>query len=140
MATPINRWRARAACAGMGSDIFFSDSLTVIADAKRVCSTCTVRDECNDYAVTNREPCGVWGGLSTEQRTRPRTPGQRGPAPSINDDDLRHIFGDARRDTAALLTLQAARPFGAQTAYKYLRRARELGLIEIRGRTMYPRR
>ena len=36
--------------------------------AKMICAGCTVRLECADYAVRAREPYGVWGGLSEEDR------------------------------------------------------------------------
>lgn len=36
--------------------------------AKVVCAGCPVRMECADYAVRAREPYGVWGGLSEEDR------------------------------------------------------------------------
>ncbi len=36
--------------------------------AKQVCAACPVRLECADYAVRAREPYGVWGGLSEEER------------------------------------------------------------------------
>lgn len=36
--------------------------------AKRVCASCPVRLECADYAIRAREPYGVWGGLSEEDR------------------------------------------------------------------------
>ena len=36
--------------------------------AKLVCAGCTVRLECADYAVRAREPYGVWGGLSEDER------------------------------------------------------------------------
>ena len=36
--------------------------------AKTVCASCSVRMECADYAVRAREPYGVWGGLSEEDR------------------------------------------------------------------------
>ncbi|MFY9232641.1 MAG: WhiB family transcriptional regulator [Candidatus Nanopelagicales bacterium] len=38
--------------------------------AKLVCAACPVRMECADYAVRAREPYGVWGGLSEEDRER----------------------------------------------------------------------
>lgn len=37
-------------------------------EAKRVCAGCDVRMACADYAVRAREPYGVWGGLSEEER------------------------------------------------------------------------
>jgi WhiB family redox-sensing transcriptional regulator len=36
--------------------------------AKRVCASCPVRLECADYAIRAREPFGVWGGLSEDDR------------------------------------------------------------------------
>lgn len=36
--------------------------------AKIVCAGCPVRMECADYAVRAREPYGVWGGLSEDDR------------------------------------------------------------------------
>ncbi|MCX6433532.1 MAG: WhiB family transcriptional regulator, partial [Actinobacteria bacterium] len=36
--------------------------------AKMVCAGCEVRMECADYAVRAREPYGVWGGLSEDDR------------------------------------------------------------------------
>ncbi len=36
--------------------------------AKAVCASCPVRIECADYAVRAREPYGVWGGLTEEER------------------------------------------------------------------------
>lgn len=41
--------------------------------AKQICATCPVLRECRDYALTNNEPHGVWGGLSLmERRERSR--------------------------------------------------------------------
>ena len=36
--------------------------------AKAVCAACPVRIECADYAIRSREPYGVWGGLTEEDR------------------------------------------------------------------------
>lgn len=36
--------------------------------AKLVCAGCPVRVECADYAIRAREPYGVWGGLSEDDR------------------------------------------------------------------------
>jgi len=36
--------------------------------AKSVCASCPVRIECADYAIRAREPYGVWGGLTEEDR------------------------------------------------------------------------
>ncbi|HRY08752.1 MAG: WhiB family transcriptional regulator [Actinobacteria bacterium] len=38
--------------------------------AKAVCARCDVRIDCADYAIRAREPYGVWGGLTEEERER----------------------------------------------------------------------
>lgn len=38
--------------------------------AKAICQGCPVRQVCLDHAVATREPFGIWGGL-TEQERRP---------------------------------------------------------------------
>jgi WhiB family transcriptional regulator, redox-sensing transcriptional regulator len=37
-------------------------------EAKKICADCPVRVECADYAIRAREPYGVWGGLSEDDR------------------------------------------------------------------------
>jgi len=41
-------------------------------DAKRVCESCPVREECLKYAMDNDERFGIWGGLSERERRRLR--------------------------------------------------------------------
>ena len=41
-------------------------------DAKRVCTGCTVRAECLEFALANDERFGIWGGLSERERRRLR--------------------------------------------------------------------
>jgi WhiB family redox-sensing transcriptional regulator len=38
------------------------------AAAKAVCATCPVLVRCREHALAAREPYGVWGGLSEEER------------------------------------------------------------------------
>lgn len=38
------------------------------AKAKAICAQCPVRAECLDWALTTREPYGVWGGYSERER------------------------------------------------------------------------
>jgi len=37
--------------------------------AKAVCATCPVLQQCREHALTVREPYGVWGGMSEDERT-----------------------------------------------------------------------
>jgi WhiB family redox-sensing transcriptional regulator len=76
-------WEAQAACrtAGVPTDLFFSEDLSEIAAAKRVCAHCPVMAECLEQAIHNQEPWGVWGGqlflngkMLTIKRRRGRPP------------------------------------------------------------------
>jgi WhiB family redox-sensing transcriptional regulator len=61
-------WLARAACRGMDPELFFPDRGESTEPAKAVCAACPVRAECLDYALTNGERFGVWGGASERER------------------------------------------------------------------------
>ena len=39
------------------------------AAAKAICGSCPVIDECREHSLAVREPYGVWGGLSEDERT-----------------------------------------------------------------------
>jgi len=36
--------------------------------AKQICETCSVREPCLEYAISIREPHGIWGGLNEVER------------------------------------------------------------------------
>jgi WhiB family redox-sensing transcriptional regulator len=38
------------------------------ARAKAICQVCPVRQPCAEYAITIREPFGIWGGLTEVER------------------------------------------------------------------------
>lgn len=64
-------WEVEAACHGMGPDEFFPDSaLEVPETARRTCAVCPVRKDCLEWAITNDEKDGIWGGLSAGERSR----------------------------------------------------------------------
>jgi WhiB family transcriptional regulator, redox-sensing transcriptional regulator len=78
---PDAEWRESAACLHYPAVLFFGqDDLESPAErraretrAKRICSACSVRDECLDYALRTKEPYGIWGGLTElERKTRLR--------------------------------------------------------------------
>jgi WhiB family redox-sensing transcriptional regulator len=61
-------WRDRAACEGIGLEVFFSGGPgESLGDAKKVCRGCEVQQECREYALANA-PYGVWGGMSPLER------------------------------------------------------------------------
>ncbi len=57
-------WWVAASCRAHpeAKDLFFSEELTEIAAAKRICAECPVIVPCLESAVKRGEPCGVWGG------------------------------------------------------------------------------
>jgi len=69
-------WQYEAACRGEDSEQFFAPNYFERKDekearearAKMICSTCAVRVECLEYALRNREPHGIWGGLNEVER------------------------------------------------------------------------
>lgn len=63
-------WRVRGACKGLEAAIFYPISEEEAELAKSVCSDCSVREGCLEYALTQRERDGVWGGATEKERRR----------------------------------------------------------------------
>jgi WhiB family transcriptional regulator, redox-sensing transcriptional regulator len=68
-------WQLVAACRGVDSSLFFHPEgergaarTAREAAAKEVCMRCPVRAECATHALAVREPYGVWGGLTEDER------------------------------------------------------------------------
>lgn len=74
-------WAKRAACTDLPLDLFFSEAEGTVAEAKRICGPCPVREKCLTEGM-NAEPAGsrygIFGGLTPDERTalageRPKT-------------------------------------------------------------------
>jgi WhiB family redox-sensing transcriptional regulator len=65
-------WRMDALCAETDPEAFFPEKGGSTREAKRVCTGCTVRAECLEFALANDERFGIWGGLSERERRRLR--------------------------------------------------------------------
>ncbi len=63
-------WRQSAACRGIDPAIFYPPSDEEAEEAKAICNQCAVRKPCLEYALTNRERDGVWGGATERERRR----------------------------------------------------------------------
>ena len=63
-------WRQHAACQGVEPDVFYPVSDEEADVAKAICSVCSVRQLCLEYALANREREGVWGGATERERRR----------------------------------------------------------------------
>ncbi len=68
-------WQVDGACRGVDSSLFFhpdgerGPSRTERENAaKAICATCPVLAECAAHALAVREPYGVWGGMSEDDR------------------------------------------------------------------------
>ena len=69
----------KAGCRGKNTAVFFPNNWQGHASsrtAKKICSTCEVKQNCLDYAIENEIHHGVWGGLNPYERAiligRPR--------------------------------------------------------------------
>ena len=65
-------WRGRSALCALRPDpeAFFPEKGGSTREAKRVCATCEVREECLEYALANDERFGIWGGMSERERRK----------------------------------------------------------------------
>lgn len=67
-------WRDRAACREVGHVPFFPDgAIWAPRDympALRVCRSCPVQAECLEFALTNDERHGIWGGVLPADRAK----------------------------------------------------------------------
>ena len=63
-------WQERALCAQTDPEAFFPEKGGSTREAKRICQSCEVRDECLEYALEYDERFGIWGGLSERERRR----------------------------------------------------------------------
>jgi len=68
-------WQLQGACRGEDPNAFFHPEGERGAArenraelAKSICRRCPVLDECATHALAAREPYGVWGGMSEEDR------------------------------------------------------------------------
>lgn len=69
-------WANAAACRGVDRALFYSLDLNESREerlerergAKRICSGCSVREECLRVALDQRESYGIWGGLNELER------------------------------------------------------------------------
>ena len=66
----IQSWRNRAACQGVSTDVFYPVSDEDADVAKAICEQCPVREPCLEFAITEREREGVWGGTTERERRR----------------------------------------------------------------------
>lgn len=67
--------KEKAACLNSITDVFFpntslKDDSKEIVNAKKICNQCEIKNDCLNFALSNDEPDGVWGGLSHRERKK----------------------------------------------------------------------
>ncbi len=68
-------WQLQAACRGEDPNLFFHPegergSARELREraAKAICASCPVKLQCAEHSLAVREPYGVWGGMSEDDR------------------------------------------------------------------------
>ena len=71
----IWEWQLQGACRDADPRLFFHPEgergparRERDAAAREICGSCPVLDQCRKHALTVREPYGVWGGLTEDDR------------------------------------------------------------------------
>ena len=75
-ATPapsVAGWRSRAACRGADLNVFFPGRGESAEPARQVCAGCPVQQPCLEFALSQGEVHGIWGGLTERDRRALRT-------------------------------------------------------------------
>lgn len=116
-----------AACAGRHDIDWYPNNIAAAEPAKRVCATCTVRQQCLDYALETKQEVGVWGGLTERERS------QRLPSRHISRTrksvEMAHVTARLIRDNVPRTQIAERLGCSEHTVYRYRRIALELNLI-----------
>ncbi len=75
--TIATEWRQLASCRDSDPTLFFpigttGHALDQIASAKIICGSCSVQEDCLQYALQSNQESGVWGGYAEDERRRLR--------------------------------------------------------------------
>ena len=65
-------WQDLGNCLGVDPELFFPGRGASTKEAKEVCAGCIVKVDCLEYALSNGEKFGIWGGASERERRRIR--------------------------------------------------------------------
>lgn len=65
-------WRARAACKGHPTELWFPISAVPSKEALDICASCPVKAACLAKAVSTPWLAGVWGGSTQPERDTAR--------------------------------------------------------------------
>ncbi len=116
---PEQRWDG-ALCREIGGDIWFPERGDSADDAKRICASCPLQQQCLDYALSIETEEfaleGIWGGLAPRQRRKLRsTPGRNGVRnPKPCGTDAAHRRHQRRGETPCEACVRAHRQRSAE--------------------------
>jgi Transcription factor WhiB len=65
--SPIREWHGRGLCIGEDPAVFFPSNGALGSEARDICASCAVRQQCLSYA-TAADESGIWGGLDQDER------------------------------------------------------------------------
>ncbi len=65
-------WRQEAACRGADPDLFFPDIGERSSEARAICGTCPVIEDCRSYARSQPLLYGIWAGEGVAARRNRR--------------------------------------------------------------------
>ena len=133
-------WRTLAACANTDTALFFDSTPASVRRAKALCAACPVSLECARTAAANDEQHGVWGGATELERylADPNTGRGHGPAPAVSDREIVAMFTNADPSTPAAEIVRSQCTISRTIVYECVARAADLGLVERRGRGLFP--
>lgn len=63
-------WQERGLCMQTDPEAFYPEKGGSTREAKKVCQSCEVREDCLNAALQNDERFGIWGGLSERERRK----------------------------------------------------------------------
>jgi len=63
-------WMDDALCKQVDPELWFPEKGQTAAEAKAVCALCSVKAECLQYSLKNRERFGVWGAVAERDRRK----------------------------------------------------------------------
>lgn len=70
-------WQYQGNCVTLETDLFFHPEGERGASrrrraeaAKSICATCPVLLQCREHALGTKEPYGIWGGMTEEERRK----------------------------------------------------------------------
>jgi len=114
-------WVGDALCAQIAPEVFFPDEGGSTREAKKICAACPVRAQCLEYALTNGERFGIWGGLSERERRKLSKQVSVVKKPNVALDEVPRV---QERHEAGHTDVEIARRLGLTARQVRLRRLR----------------